>query len=209
MRRFIGFVVVTITVALATAHAVRSQETPSTPDPAATMEAFMKYASPGPEHEALAPLVGEFDVTLKVFMGGPGSPAMESAGTASARWVLGKRFVQQEASTTLMGMPWNSLSMTGYDRGKQQYVTSSANTMDTQMTTMYGTRHRDSGDLVFYGTLDEPAIGVFGRTIRNVIRFGDDGKYVVEVYDLHVGEEYKVVEMHYTPKTKDGDAEDE
>lgn len=206
MRRFVGFAGIAIAVVVVAAVTVRSQEPSADQDPAAMMEAFMKYASPGPEHEALAPLVGDFDVKLKVFMAGPGGPAMESDATASARWVLGKRFVQQEASATLMGMPWDSITMTGYDRGKQQYVSSSANSMDTQMTILYGSRHRDSGDLVFYGPLDEPAISVFGRPIRNVIRFNDDGSYVVEVYDLHVGEDYKVVEMHYTPKKKADDA---
>ena len=75
---------------------------------------------PGAEHDALAPLVGSWDAALSFSMG-PGMPSMTSKGTYEVRsmarmWNIG------DFSGTLMGQPFQGMSVLGYDKKAKQYV---------------------------------------------------------------------------------------
>src|SRR4051794_41272737 len=53
--------------------------------------AIEKSSAPTEAHQALAPLVGEFDETVDVHLG-PGEP-MRVRGVSSGKWIMGGRFV--------------------------------------------------------------------------------------------------------------------
>ena len=57
---------------------------------AAEMEAWMKYMTPGPEHQQMASMTGEWNAAVKMWMA-PGAPVNESTGTAKFRMILGGR----------------------------------------------------------------------------------------------------------------------
>src|SRR5689334_9651750 len=70
------------------------------PDLAAKMGAFMM---PGPEHKVLDPLIGKWSTHVKWSMD-PAGPAMESDGTSEFKWIMGGRYVHQDAKgSTMMG----------------------------------------------------------------------------------------------------------
>src|SRR5262245_41373681 len=56
------------------------------------------YATPGAKHKVLEPLVGEWTVEARYWMGGPGSEPMESKGTSKVQWILGGRYLREEFS---------------------------------------------------------------------------------------------------------------
>jgi hypothetical protein len=169
-------------------------------DPAAQMEAWRTLSRPGEQHKYLEHFVGDWDVTMKVYMAGPGSGAMESKGTASVKWVLGGRYLLEEYQGSMMGMPYDGMGMTGYDKGKNLYVTTWASTVDTQLLVLSGSRNPVTGVFDYYGEMDEPMMNVFGRTIRNEVRILDENTHVVGIYDLHAGPDHKVVEIEYKRK---------
>ena len=76
------------------------------------------------------------------------------------------------------------------------------NTMDTQFGISSGSRHPQTGVFSYYGELDEPSIGVHGRAVKTVIQWLDEEKksYRSEAFDLHVADDYRVVEMVFTRK---------
>src|SRR5207247_105391 len=76
-------------------------------DPAA-MAAMMKAISPGENHKALEPLAGNWE-TAATFTMGPGLPTMQSKGGCKRHWVLGGRFLQEEVTGEMMGMPFEGL----------------------------------------------------------------------------------------------------
>src|SRR5215207_815100 len=88
------------------------------------MEEMMKKAgaacTPGSAHQALEPLVGEWNVEVKTWMT-PDAPPVTSKGTAKSTWTLKGRFVQQEFSGEFMGQPFHGISFTGYDNVRQKY----------------------------------------------------------------------------------------
>lgn len=166
----------------------------------AKMQKWMATMNPGEHHKHLEHFVGEWEWVMKMWMSGPEGPAMETKGTSSIRWILGKRYIQEEFKGQMMGMPYEGIGLTGYDNYKNLYVSSWASNMDTQYITQMGSRNPKTGVFTFYGTMDEPALDVRGRTVKYVTRIVDKDHHVFSVYDLHAGDDYRVFEVSYTRK---------
>ena len=220
-RPFLGAMVVSAAAGLLLASWAHAQEkakkeskkeskkeaTPAAPAPS---EDFMALANPGEAHKRLEPLVGTWETKMKVWMGGPGSPAAESQGSATTVWTLGKRFIVEEfkgelafpdpASGQVMKMPFEGRGMTGYDNHRNLYVGTWADSMGTQLLTFSGSADPEGKVLNYYGPMDEPMLKVFGRTVRYETRILDADHHVFAIYDLHAGPDYKVIEITYTRK---------
>lgn len=164
------------------------------------MEAWAKLAAPGDSHEHLEPFVGSWETVTRVWMAGPDGPATESRGVSQVRWVLGGRFIMENLKGELLGRPYEGLGLIGYDNARNLYVGSWADTSGTHLLTMKGTRNPETGTFTFYGEMDEPMMNVYGRTVKYVNRVVNKNKHVFQIFDLHAGDEYKVVEVTYTRK---------
>jgi hypothetical protein len=176
-------------------------------DMATMMEKWAKVAAPGENHKYLEPCVGKWDVTTRMWWGGPGTPPIVSHGTSESRWVLDKRFVLTEDKAELLmpdadgGMqkkPFTGMGLTGYDNYKNLYVGGWADNMGTQLLTMSGTRDPSGKVFTFYGQMDEPMLDMSDRMVKYVTRIINNDKHVFEMYDLAVSEDYKVFEITYT-----------
>ena len=51
-----------------------------------------------------------------------------------------------------------------------------------------------------YGEMDDPMLGIHGRTVKHLTRFVNDDKHIFEIFDLAAGDDYKVIEITYTRK---------
>ena len=158
---------------------------------------------PGPFHEVLGRVAGEWDVTVRISMG-PGMPAMESTGSARFEWALGKRWMVEHLDAELnMGgttMPLDSVTYTGYDNYRNVYVGAMFSGMSTEMIPFQGGLDPSTGTYHYYGTMHEPMLNITGRMIRFSTTFLSDDHFKSEVYDLHAGEDYKALEFEYTRK---------
>ncbi len=171
------------------------------------MKKWEAVASPGKHHRLLDHSVGSWDVAIKTWMGGPQAPAMESMGRAEAKWILDGRYVE-EVVQSKMSMPdgqggmtevsFEGKGLTGYDNYKNIYVGVWVDNMGTQMVTLKGTSVPGSNVLTMYGEMDEPMMDMQDRLIKCVTRIVDKSKHVFEMYDLAVGDHYKVMEITYT-----------
>ena len=173
------------------------------------MKKWQATATPGENHKHLEHFVGNWELTMKVWMGGPESKPMVSKGAAETKWVLGKRYIQESLRAEMkmpgpdgkeMAMPFEGLGMTGYDNFKKVYVGTWADDMGTQLLTMRGGYDPAKKTLAMYGEMDEPAMDVYGRMFKAVTRVVDKDTHVFEMYDLHVGENFKVMEITYKRK---------
>ncbi len=102
-----------------------------------------------------------------------------------------------EHKGTMMGQPYEGIGMTGYDNYRNMYFSSWCSNMQTNMLTMAGMRHPETGVFTYYGEMDEPAIKVTGRTVKYVTRIKDTDHYVFDIIDLHAGDDYKVIQINY------------
>ena len=164
----------------------------------AAMAESMKIAAPGEHHKHLEYFIGKWKTKTKMWMGGPGSEAMESDGTSEFKWVLGGRWVMEEHKGSFMGMPYEGIGLSGYDNYRNMYVGSWYSNMGTNVLSMSGMRHPETGLFTSYGEMDEPAMKVVGRTVKYVTKIIDKNSYVFSIIDLHAGDDYKVIEITYT-----------
>ena len=191
-----------------------TQEPPPEAMPGMTPEAMamvkaMKEAHANPTvpsefHAKLASFVGEWDVTIRIWAMGPDAPPMESHGTAHTESIFGDRFTMETLSAELdmggMKMPLDSISIIGYDNFRNLYVGSLVSAMSTEIINFQGGVSPDGSTFNFYGKMHEPMLNVTGRLVRFATTLVDEDNYVTDVYDLHAGEDYRVLQFSYERK---------
>lgn len=189
MSRYLLFMSVVL-LSLLVCPAMNAQEKGTSQDPgmAEMMKKWMDAATPGDNHKKLGDLVGSWDLTTSMYMGGPGSEPTISKGSAEITWIMGGRFISQDIKGEMMGMPMTGLGITGYDNMNRKYVSFWIDNTATGMYTAGGHFNQDGTVLSLYGTSDEPMTGEHGKNVKYVTRFISKDKFVHEIHDLAIGE---------------------
>jgi hypothetical protein len=165
------------------------------------MKKWMEAATPGEHHKALEHFIGKWDLTMKMWMEGPGKPPSETKGTSEVKWIMGGRYTLEEMKSQLMGMPHSGMGIVGYDNFKKQYVSFWIDNMSTAMFNSLGDFDASGKVLTALGKIDEPMTGEKDKTVKYVIQIVDKDKHVFSYYDLvGTGNEFKAVEITYTRK---------
>lgn len=173
------------------------------------MEMMKTVGEPGPHHQHLNEFVGEWKTTMRMWIAGPNGPATESHGESNVKSIFGGRFIMEEHRADVM-MPdetgqikkhqFHGIGLTGYDNVKNLYTSVWIDSMSTQMITSTGARHPETGLYSFYGTMDEPMLGVHDRMVKYEHKFMGPDKHLMTVYDLHLSDDYKTFEILYERK---------
>jgi len=173
------------------------------------MKAWLEAIEPSQHHELLDQFVGSWKTTTKMWMGGPGSSPTVTQGTSDVKWVLGKRFLMEEhagkmpmpdMTGAMNEVPYEGIGIMGYDNHRNTYVGTWMSNLATNILTMKGSVDPAGKLFRSYGEMDEPMLGVVGRTVKYVTRVISKDKHVFEIFDLHAGDDYKVIEITYTRK---------
>jgi hypothetical protein len=165
----------------------------------AAMEAWMKYATPGPNHKLLEPFVGSWTIAT-TWWEAPGAPAQKSTGTAETAWVLGGRFIHEKVTGEMMGMPFEGIGYTGYDNYKKHFIGTWMDAMGTMVMISTGQADASGKVLTFTSTMDDVVSGK-SMSVREVARVVDANKHVFEMYGPDKsGKEFKTMEIVYTRK---------
>ena len=170
---------------------------PSPEEMAKMMEKWMKVAAPSDHHKKLEPFVGKWDVVTRMWMAGPNAPPTETKGTSEVKWIMDGRFIMEELTGEMMGQPWKGLGFTGYDNYKNMYVATWMDNLGTHILSMKGGMDPAGKTLTFYGEMDEPMLDIQDRMVRYVTKIIDADTHKFEIFDLHAGPDYKVVEVEY------------
>ena len=205
---------VLLAAVLVTAGAVNAFSGPGQdegmPSPEEMNEMMAQWAAlgtPGPDHAHLEAFVGTWKTTTRMWMA-PDAPPVETQGRSVVEWVLGGRYIQERMTSTLMlpdpenpaamkSVPYEGLGFTGYDNYRNVYVGSWMDNQGTQFLTFRGSRHPATGLFTFYGEMDEPYLKVAGRTVKYRNEIKSENEHVFSIYDLHVADDYKVMEIVY------------
>jgi hypothetical protein len=166
------------------------------------MEMMKKWetaATPGAQHKALEPLVGDWNIESKSWMS-PDAPPMESKGTTTTRWILGGRFLQDDFSGEFMGKPMKGLGITGYDNLKKKYNSFWVDEGGTAMYVSEGEAGSDGKTFTFTGKMDDPMTGEKDKTMKFVVRIDSKDKHTFQMFDASKGKDTKCAEMVYTRK---------
>ncbi|HUG27409.1 MAG TPA: DUF1579 family protein [Gemmatimonadales bacterium] len=152
----------------------------------------------GAEHKALEYFLGEWDVQLAMVM--PGMPPQRSTGRARFEWLIPGRWVSQRVDGTLMGMPYQSFSMIGYDTFAKNHVVATVSSMDNALNLARGVTVDPEGkNRVLYGVLDEYMTGELAKPFKTITRIQNADRFVLEIWDLGIGVDgAKVLEFSHT-----------
>lgn len=166
-------------------------------DPA--IEAMIKAGAPGPEHQRLAALAGNWTGTVKMWME-PGKPPMEEACSAERKLILGGRFLHEEVKSRFMGQPFAGLGLTGYDNLKKKYTSIWVDSVGTGISSAEGSADASGKVLTFIREETDPVSGKKTKS-KDVIRILGDDKNSMESFRLAAdGKEMKVMEINLTRK---------
>jgi hypothetical protein len=128
---------------------------------------------PGPEHELLKKLVGNWDTTLKA--GG-----MEFKGTMTYKMELGGLWLVGSLESDLGGQKFYGKGLDTYDAGKKKYVSVWFDSMGTTPLMMEGTYDKDKKTLTMAGK--GPGMDGKPTTWRSVSRMPDNDTILQSMY---------------------------
>ena len=165
-------------------------------DMAAQQQAWMDYMTPGPMHEMMAKTAGDWKTTIKFWMD-PAAEPMVTEGTSKAEMILGGRYLKETSNSTVMGMPMEGMSITGYDNFTKEFTSIWIDNMGTGTTIAKGTYDEETKTITLHGSMVDPMTGKDTK-YRQVLNIIDDNHHTFEMFVDHDGQEVKNMEVDYT-----------
>jgi hypothetical protein len=164
----------------------------------AVMKIYQRVGTPGAPHKRLASLTGNWVTKTKSWME-PDKPAVESTGTCKQKMLLGGRFLQQDYTGKVMGMPFKGTNLIGYDNHTKKYVSTWIDSMSTGIYFFEGTSSPNGKTITQKSRYDDPVRGPM--TWRSVSRILNNDTMVYEMFITSKrGREEKMMEMTLTRK---------
>ncbi|MBX7044888.1 MAG: DUF1579 domain-containing protein [Ignavibacteria bacterium] len=159
------------------------------------MKKWMDYMTPGEQQKQLAKMSGDWTYTSKFWMA-PGQDPTVSNGTAKFETLLDGRYMKCTVKGNMMGMPFEGMSITGFDNAAKLFQSSWIDNMGTGIMHMTGTADA-KGVITLKGGMMDP---VSGKMLdeKQVMWSDGDNKFVMEMYQMENGAENKVMEVVYT-----------
>jgi hypothetical protein len=166
----------------------------------ALMEKMTKAATPGPQHELLKKLAGEWDAKVK-FQMDPSQPMQESQSSSTVKMLMDGRYCQEVASGQMMGAPFSGMGVTGYDNVLGKYVSTWIDNMGTGIMASQGTVDASGKVITWASTMSDPATGKPSKA-RMVTTIADDDHHTLEMFAVPPGgkKEMKTMSIEYTRK---------
>ncbi len=162
------------------------------------MKAWQTYMTPGDVHKMLATSDGTWNEDITMWMA-PGMEPTKSTATAVNKMILGGRYQQSTHTGSFNGMPFEGISLLGYDNAKKVFLSSWIDNMGTGIMQMQGTWDPATKTILFTGTSVDPMTGkdVFVKqTFANI----DNNTQKMEMYMTQDGKEFKTMEIKLTRK---------
>jgi len=167
-------------------------------DSAAMMKAWQDYMTPGQIHAMLAKSNGTWKEEVTMWMA-PGAPPSKSTSTAVNRMVLGGRYQESHHKGSFNGMPFEGISMVGYDNAKKVFQSSWVDNMGTGIMNMEGTWDSTTKTINFKGRVLDPGTGK-DMDVRETFTLVNDNTQRIEMFSNQGGKEAKTMEILLTRK---------
>lgn len=149
-----------------------------------------EFPKPGPEHEKLKELVGEWDAVMDV--GG-----QKSKATATFKSICGGMWVASDFEGDFGGLPYQGHGLDGYDQAKKKYVSIWVDSMSTAPMQLEGTFDAGSKMVVMTGTSTGPEGEP--QKVRTTTEMKDKDHMLFKFYMVESGDpETPVFTIDYT-----------
>lgn len=171
------------------------------PDSATMMKNWEAYMTPGDVHKMMASWDGTWEAESSSWMA-PGTPPQVSKGSSVNKMAMNGRYQISNHKGTMMGMPFEGMSITGYDNAKKLFVSTWIDNMGTGIMKMEGPWDESTKSMMLSGKCVDPMMGNGKEMeIREVFRIVDEKTQVMEMYGPgQDGKEFKMMEIKFTKK---------
>ena len=165
---------------------------------ASEMKAWTDYMTPGEVHKMIAQTDGLWNEEITMWMDPAAKPEKYTA-TAKAEMVMGGRYQLSKITGTMMGMPFEGMSILGYDNATKLFTSTWVDNFGTGTLTMVGTWDAPTQSITLKGKMVDP---MKGKEIwsKQVIKFIDNDTQEMEMYDNKNGTETKNMVIKSTRK---------
>ena len=152
---------------------------PAAAQDAEEMAAWQAYMTPGEEHQQLVAGAGEWRQEMTFWMA-PGGEAQQATSTSTVEPILGGRYLSEEMTGTMMGMPFEGRGTFGYDNAKDQHFMTWVDNMGTGLMVGWGVPEGEN-KVAYSGTFVDPATGE-DKPFRSVVTEVDANHMIMEMY---------------------------
>ncbi|MCZ7601250.1 MAG: DUF1579 domain-containing protein [Melioribacteraceae bacterium] len=162
-------------------------------------KAWMEFMTPGDPHTWFSKAVGDWEITNKYWFA-PGAEPTISEGTAHAEMLMGGRYLKFDHKGSVMGMPFEGMSLEGYDNARGKYISIWVDNLGTGITYAEGDYDKEKNILVYEGKMTDPMTKEpvwFKQTVHPV----NENQYMFEMYMKGPdGKEMKNMEITFNRK---------
>ncbi len=191
MSKIIKFLFVVLLLLISNSFLIAQEEG----DQSEQMRIWMEYMTPGTMHEMLANGVGDWKTINKFWMDPSGEP-MVTEGTGKTEMILGGRYQQSTHKSMMMGMPTEGISLMGYDNATDEFTAIWIDNIGTGTSVAKGKYDETTKSITLNGTMVDP-MSKKEMNIREVFKFLDADHYILEMYLINNGEEFKSMEIEF------------
>ena len=161
-------------------------------------KAWMDYMTPGQVHEMIAKSNGDWSEEITFWMA-PDAPPTKTTATATNKMIFGGRYQYSSVEGNMMGMPFEGVSILGYDNAKKVFQSTWIDNFGTGITNMTGAWDQATNTVNFTGTSLDPMTGN-DMNIRQTFKIIDDNNQIIEMFSTMGGKEIKTMEIKMTRK---------
>lgn len=182
--------------ALAAQQAAKPAAKPAM-DEKAMMEIYMKAATPGPEHQEMAKMAGNWKLEVTSWMA-PGAPPEKSAATAVFEPLLGGRYMRQMVKGEMGGMPYEGMGIEGFDNVSKEKFGVWVDSMGTGAMVSRGKCSAGARSCTMTGSMNDPLTGKPSK-VREVMTRSSDNSFTFDMYGPDpAGKEFRMMQIVYT-----------
>ena len=158
------------------------------------MKKWMEYMTPGDMHKMLAKGSGNWKMKSSFWMA-PGGEPMVTEATATGEMVMDGRYLLSKVKGNMMGMPFDGMSLEGYDNAAKLFMSTWIDNMGTGIMFMTGKWDETAKTIRYTGKAVDPMTGNW-IDIRQDVSFGSDGTTTMVMYGPGPdGKEFKTMEI--------------
>jgi hypothetical protein len=173
-----------------------AQNKPLTDQEKAMMDAMMKAAAVNENHALLKPLIGKWNAAVTTWESPTAAP-QTSQGSSEAVSLYEGRFVMENFKSTMMNMPFQGMSVTGYDNVLKKFCVFWIDNSSTAFSFYSGSY--DPIEKVFNYTSKwmSPRGGTWD--VRMAVTIVSPDEHTQQMFMTMPGQkEYKSIEIRYT-----------
>jgi hypothetical protein len=159
---------------------------------------WQSYLTPGPEHNMLMNMLGEWEGDITMWMD-PSQPPQKTTGTTKYESLMDGRYVVGHYSGMMMGMPFNGMDITGYDNALKAFQNVWIDNMGTGMMITEGFIDKDANTITYKGKMVMPDGSK--ADVKNVVTIIDKDHSTFEMFVDMGSCETKSMEIKYKRKS--------